>query len=1496
MALKRRYIVVKVFRALYLLALSLVLLLGLALVLLQNPGVQTWLSDRIVEKVFSGIDGNVTYEKIHFKPFNAIVIKNLAIKDKRPYIPPEEVIEKWEDYKGPCDTLFAAEYVIVRFSIWGLARPKNPRIDIEKAEVKNGVFVLVIEDGRTSLERMLHLPKDRGLSYNADTTAASVAIHIANVELDNVDYVMLNYKRQTTPIKNPGSVNWADMHCYGVTARGKDLLIDRGVISGTMQSCSFREKCGIDVSRVSADFSIREGYVNIENIFIRDQYSETHVPFFRMIYDGAVAFNDYVHNVRMYAKMENTVVDSRTIDFFSDITGSEGLKVRLNGYFDGTVSDFRLKNLDVTLLDDHFSARLDARATGLPFAERTRFDVRIADLQASDRGLEKIIRVFGRQHIDLPDDIRIHKMDTHIQGQPNDIRLHAELAGNLGSLSLNGQIAKLIEDGKDGQISLHVQTEALRLDRLSGSDALGTMDLTASLGISLDKKDALNSRVAIDSIVVDKIGLLGYDYGPIDIRGTITDKDFEGSAVIQDENLKFYFNGLATLLADQRGARYDFKAGISYADLQALGLDNRGHSRIHLDMTADVAINEKKEMTGQLTLEDIHLENEVADYNPGNIRARAFIENGLARIRVDSEMLEAAYTGSRSVLHFLGVSLGQILYKDNRPWDGSRYDLSLQCRDSEKLLAWLIPGMYISDGSSVHIQVDEKGGMNGSISCENFVIDEIDIAQTRIVLDNRDHRLNAGLSCQKIDLGQFNVDDISLGVWADLSDKDRINAGFDSSHFHVGPKRWTVSPSRVQFSPESGLYINRFALEHRDEGFFIDGTVATPAMTDSLSVRMNNFDLGLISGFTSSEIPAFDGTISGEAVLGRKNGRFGAEADIICVNSQFDHQDLGTLLITSQWEEDIKRYALSMDNSYNHAPTFQLDASYSPYNDDFFLSGDFNAFELGIFRSFVKDIFNRLEGQLSGLVTIEGNFKDSERIRMGSKDLRLSGAHLGIDYTKVAYQVESRLKVDNNGVSFIDALLKDQAGATGKLTGGILWNDFKQLSADLHIAVDKMELLDIKEKDKDQYSFYGHIFGSGNLDITGPFNALTLDVRANTTGIASDFNLTMEGSSQNAVSSLLKFKAPEPTGKKAVVARRKVQPRPQGDLTVKLALDVTRDVTAHIDIDKFNGSRITANGKGRILIDVRPAQDLFKLNGNYEIEEGKVRFVALGLAARDFTVSNGSSVSFGGDVMETNLNIDAIYKTKASLAAIIADSTAVSSRRVVECGIQVTDKLRNPHIAFSIHVPDLEPTIKTRVESAFSTEDKVQRQFLALLITGTFIPDEQGGVQDNTAALYGNLSELMTTQINNIFMKLDIPLDLGFNYQPTSTGTSIFDVAVSTQLFNNRVVVNGNIGNKQRMTGSGNRNEVVGDIDIEVKINRSGTLRTSAFSHSADQFTNFLDNLQRIGVGISWQQEFNHFGHYVRNLFTQPKTRNILEQQEETKRRQRGNKRITITE
>ena len=139
---------------------------------------------------------------------------------------------------------------------------------------------------------------------------------------------------------------------------------------------------------------------------------------------------------------------------------------------------------------------------------------------------------------------------------------------------------------------------------------------------------------------------------------------------------------------------------------------------------------------------------------------------------------------------------------------------------------------------------------------------------------------------------------------------------------------------------------------------------------------------------------------------------------------------------------------------------------------------------------------------------------------------------------------------------------------------------------------------------------------------------------------------------------------------------------------------------------------------------------------------------------------------------------------------------------------------------------------------------------------------------------------MLANQLNNIFQKLDIPLDLGLNYQPNEQGNDLFDVAVSTHLFNNRVTVNGNIGNKQYTTGN-TQNDVVGDLDIEIKLNRSGAFRLNLFSHSADQFSNYLDNSQRNGVGIMYQTEFNSFRRFLRSLFMKKSKRQEAKLQEE---------------
>ena len=160
----------------------------------------------------------------------------------------------------------------------------------------------------------------------------------------------------------------------------------------------------------------------------------------------------------------------------------------------------------------------------------------------------------------------------------------------------------------------------------------------------------------------------------------------------------------------------------------------------------------------------------------------------------------------------------------------------------------------------------------------------------------------------------------------------------------------------------------------------------------------------------------------------------------------------------------------------------------------------------------------------------------------------------------------------------------------------------------------------------------------------------------------------------------------------------------------------------------------------------------------------------------------------------------------------------------------------------------------------------LQKQVLSLLLMGSFIPDESSGVFNGSDVLLSNVTGLMANQLNSILQKLEIPVDVGIGYQGLVDGNNVFDVAISTQLFNNRVIVGGSVANRKYNNSAGN-GDMIGDLDIQIKLDPEGKFRFNLFSHSADEYSSYLDLSQRNGVGISYQKEYTKFEEFFRSIF-----------------------------
>jgi hypothetical protein len=81
-------------------------------------------------------------------------------------------------------------------------------------------------------------------------------------------------------------------------------------------------------------------------------------------------------------------------------------------------------------------------------------------------------------------------------------------------------------------------------------------------------------------------------------------------------------------------------------------------------------------------------------------------------------------------------------------------------------------------------------------------------------------------------------------------------------------------------------------------------------------------------------------------------------------------------------------------------------------------------------------------------------------------------------------------------------------------------------------------------------------------------------------------------------------------------------------------------------------------------------------------------------------------------------------------------------------------------------------------------------------------------------------------------------------------------VALSTQLFSDRVSVDGNFGTAGNKQSTSN---IVGDVNIEVKLTDEGKLRVKAFnkSNSSDIINNNAPYTQ--GLGLFYRKEFDNF-------------------------------------
>ena len=1474
-----------------------------ALFAVQTPSVQTRLSRYALDRLTAAADGRVIYDQIKVIPSGALVIKNMLILDKEPYT--EDVNARgWERV----DTILTAKTVTATFSLPSLLKPGSIRVG--RVRVDGGEFHLTVEpasrpDGKktiTNIERAFGL----GGKKKEKKPLKGELFSVSRVSVSNFRFRLNSFKPQKVDYRD-GAMNFDDLDVHISSLSGHGVRMVDGRVKAALDRLSLTEKSGYIMLNLSASCSVGPGKAIVEDIRLRDPWSEINVKHYSMGYENARSFSKYVKEVMMDAEIAPSRLTLHSLSFFANsvFRNCAACLDLKGGKVHGYVNDLAVEGLSFSdpksgiILD-----ALDCTLTGLPDVRGMMASAEVKGLHFTASGVERLSRDFIPSGLKIPDNIgrRQHfTLNAKAKGPLGRLKGTVHLRSEAGRMKLEADIRNLLDPRRETELALKFGTGALDIGAISGLDFLGRCDIYTEARATLGKGIP---KVNVDSLKIYRLDAAGYGFKDISAKGAISEESAELEVKSTDRNLMMELSAGASFGGGSGEKSLRLDADIDNLDLRELGIDHRrSSSRTALGIHGSVS-HKGKALNGDVRIGGIKLWSGDAMTDIGDIDIKLYNIADDQCLSIDSQFADLFISGSGSITDFVedlqDVTTRRELpsiYPDTRDeLIHGRYDLDLLMHDSRGLLSFAFPGLYIADGTRATMSISKDGELVGNATSSRLAIGTTFIKDADLQFDNLGESLSISLIGQNFRSGKFDLDrpDISLlakddtisaslrfdsfslsggsgeiyaegEFWRDSTNTLVIKARPLESYISAGNGVWDICESDVMVR-DGDIYVKDFRISNGDQVISVDGGISRER-DDTLFLGISRLDLAQADDFLPRSY-GIRGVANGKAMLTSRSGRAkGMLMDFRLDSLKIGSTDAGSLQLASILEDDSDDISIYLRNELDGRNPLYATGMYFPDDGRMYLDAELDRLPLEIAGPFLTEVFSELDGSVSGSVRLDGQ---TGNLTLSSNGLTLNDASLRPAYTGVMYTLNGPLEASGDGVRFSGLQLRDDSGGSGLISGSIDYDHLRDFSIDSEISFNRLKLIDSPERSN---GVYGLLRASGSATVKGPFNALSVNATASTAG-EGNLHVPMSGAVAEKSSDLLTFTeaaaAVDPY--EEMISSIEEKKRQRSDIDIHANISVYSGVKAFVEIDKGAGNVASISGDGNINLHFRPAKAVFDLNGDFSIREGNYQFVLPGILSKDFSVAEGSSIKFGGDIADTELDINVIYKQKASLSALVAEESKTGTKRLVECGISVTDRLRNPKIGFSVNVPDLDPTTKSLVEAALSTDDKVQKQFMALLLMGSFIPDENSGVVNGSEILVSNVTELMSNQLNSILQKLEIPVDVGIGYQGTYQGSNMFDVAISTQLFNNRVIVGGSVANR-KYNNTATSGDMVGDLDIQIKLDDEGRFRLNIFSHSADEYTSYLDLSQRNGVGVSYQKEYLGFGDFLGSIFGHKKAR-----------------------
>jgi hypothetical protein len=1345
-------------------------------------------------------------------------------------------------------------------------------------------------------------------SFSSDTTKSTPSGSVFKLKIKKLIITDTHFElfNKSDTSGNGKAMDYSNMSYDNLNLDISHFKLYDDSLNFIINNLSAIEKSGIEIKRLSTKFILSSTTITGKEMIAELNHS---------FIDGDVSLNyknwgsmsSFLDSVQLYGNFRKTSVDLSDIGYFADVMFPMKDVIKFSGLVTGTVDNLNCKNIDL-FYGENTRFKGNIRVKDVTTFSKTRYT---ADIQKFSSSICDI------QNFKLPDSSRIQTPENleckeafSISGKfdGNYYNFNTHLNIQSGQSRINA-IASFIYKENDS-ISFNAM---LNGELENAGYLLGTGEIIGQTGfyISATGKGKDFDDLAVETdLRLNQFKFLDYTYDSISFTGSYYKDSLQGKLTILDPNLALFsdiklgFTGIPYYQGNFNIRKAHLK------DLKLIDKDFSFASRVKLTITD----HDLDKMNAHIKMDSTTLAFGKDHYDVKKITLDKLYSGKTSNIKFFSDFAEGHVFGNYKLTTLAGnvekllnnyFQINPELVKDSSV--NENIIVAIKIKNDKLLSKQFLGGTHIAPQSTLNAHVDfKKDSLDLTFNSKMIKNSDIRFKNDLLTIKTKDNKMLINLKAEdlilkdstesdptKIDMENFNINSSINGNlvgflinWDNLSDTTTRNSGkiqgylfkqddkkilsFDDVVVYTNDSLWSIDKNNKIIFDTSGIYFENFQINGGHSSLTLRGKFPEENK-DSLSITFNKWNLSNLNPLLKNSGYSLAGFINGNIETSIVDTSFTVISDIKVNKFGFNKVYFGDLRIMNTWDNINQSIFIKSQiikkGSAGVGQIFSLEGFYFPFrkNNSLNLKTKFNRMNIAFLNPILKDLFHKIKGKANGEFTINGSI--DAPIILGK--VKLNRTSMVINYLNTKYSFSNYLVFNHDKINFNNIVIFDTLGNSATIEGNITHKFFTEFYYDFHINTKKLLFVNTNRRLNDLY--YGTAIASGDIHMWGGPNQLNLEIDTKTAQ-GTNLSIPLDQVYSTADNEYIHF-IPPPVDSLALKKEEtekefeKEMAPPEMKYDINIKANVTPEAKVNIYLPGDLG-KIESQGHGILTLNTS-SEGEFNMIGDYIVDRGNFNFNFKNLISKRFDIVPGGKITWTGDPTGAFVNIRGLYNLKVSLSSlgIVIDSTAdYKNKQTVNCYIILKNKLLNPDIKFSIELPDADPDIRRMVFANLDTTNPamVNEQMISLLVFGTFSFNNATNL-----SVAGQGYNILTNQLSSMLSKISNNVDIGMNYRPgDDISKQEFEVALSTQLFNDRLIIDGNVGMTYER-GQKNASNIVGDVDVMYKLTRDGRWLLKAYNHSNANSWYYYNNYDKVspytqGVGIAYRKEFNNIAELLR--------------------------------